>query len=201
MTSVKVVDSDKNKSKVIVTKSFKEDVNLTLTYTFLSDGTVGVKMDMDAKESLPSLVRFGMEMGVSKDYTQTSFYGKGPWENYIDRKRGAVVDTYYFKTKDLFTNYVFPQENGNRSDVRSLELSTAKKSSLRLSGASTFNFSIWPYSAENIKKAKHPFDLKDQGFYTLNIDSKHGSLGGTLSETLPKYVIPSGKYSLEFVIK
>ncbi|MGY6647528.1 glycoside hydrolase family 2 TIM barrel-domain containing protein [Wenyingzhuangia sp. IMCC45574] len=200
-TDVKVIATKKNEAKVVVTKAFKNDVKVELTYTFLSDGKVGVKMDMDAKESLPSLIRFGMEMGIAKDYIQTNFYGKGPWENYIDRKRGATVDEYTFKTKDLFTNYVYPQENGNRSDVRWLELNTTKKASLHILGAQNFNFSIWPYSAKNITTAKHPFDLKDQGFYTLNIDSAHYSLGGTLSETLPKYLLPAGKYSLEFVIK
>ncbi|WP_010136708.1 glycoside hydrolase family 2 TIM barrel-domain containing protein [Ochrovirga pacifica] len=195
------VSTGKSSAKVLVTKIYKDEVKILLTYTFLSDGRVAVKMDMEAKKSLPSLIRFGMEMGVSKDYTQTRFYGKGPWENYVDRKRGTVVDEFSFKTEDLFTNYVFPQENGNRSDVRWLALSSDKKESLVLEGAPYFNFSIWPYAAKNIMQAKHPYDLKPQGFYTLNIDTAHWSLGGTLSETLPKYILPSGNYSLDFIIK
>ncbi|MEN8703398.1 MAG: glycoside hydrolase family 2 TIM barrel-domain containing protein [Polaribacter sp.] len=199
--SVKVVSNKVNETKVIVEKMYKDEVKLTLNYTFLSDGGIVVKMEMDAEENLPSLVRFGITIGVSKDYKKTTFYGKGPHENYIDRKRGTIVDEFTFKTDDLFTNYIFPQENGNRSDVRWLEFLGEKKNTLKIEGSPTFDFSIWPYAAENIQKAKHPFDLEKQDFYTLNIHSIQMSVNGTLSEILPKYEIPSGKFQLEFIIK
>lgn len=187
--------------KVVVKQSYKDEVKLVTTYTFLSDGRVVVNIDMDAKESIPSLVRYGMTMGVPSNYTNTTFYGKGPWENYIDRKRGTDVDEFTFKTDDLFYNYVKPQENANRSDVRWLEFSTAKKSKIKFTGSPEFGFSVWPYSAQNIEEAKHPYDLKNQGFYTLNLDLVQMSVGGTLSETLPQFIIHSGKYNFEFVIE
>ncbi|SDR70547.1 beta-galactosidase [Polaribacter sp. KT25b] len=198
--SVKVITDKTNETRVIVKKNYKDEVKLNLVYTFLSDGRIVVKMDLDAEESLPGLVKFGVTLGVSKDYNTTTFYGKGPNENYIDRKRGTEVDEFTFKTDDLFTNYVFPQENGNRSDVRWLQLSENRNNNLRIEGASTFGFSIWPYSAENIQKAKHPFDLKKQDFYTLNLHLIQMSVNGTLSETLPQFVIPSGKYEFEFIL-
>ncbi|XMO85909.1 glycoside hydrolase family 2 TIM barrel-domain containing protein [Algibacter sp. AS12] len=198
--SVKVISKKKNEAIILVEKFHKDEVKLNILYTVLSDGSIVVKMEMDAKENLPSLVKFGMTLGVSKAHQNTTFYGKGPWENYIDRKRGTEVDEFTFKTDDLFTNYVFPQENGNRSDVRWLQLSGTEKSSFKIEGSPTFGFSIWPYTAENIQTAKHPFDLEKQGFYTLNLHLIQMSVNGTLSETLPKYVIPSGKYSFEFIL-
>ena len=185
---------------ISVFKYYKEDIGLTIDYRFLSDGQVIVIMNMDANKSLPSLVKFGMTMGVPKNYTKTTFYGKGPHENYRDRKRGAEVDEYTFKTDDLFTNYIFPQENGNRSEVKWLKLSENKKNSLVIKGSPEFGFSIWPYAAKNIQEAKHTYDLKEQGFYTLNLNLIQMSVNGTLSETLPQFVIPSGKYSFEFII-
>ncbi|WP_343330712.1 glycoside hydrolase family 2 TIM barrel-domain containing protein [Polaribacter staleyi] len=198
--SVKVITDSTNETTVLVEKTYKDEVQLNMKYHFLSDGRIVVKMDLDAEESLPGLVKFGVTLGVSKTNNNTTFYGKGPWENYIDRKRGTEVDEFTFKTDDLFTNYVFPQENGNRSDVRWLQLSENKKSNLKIEGSPTFGFSIWPYAPKNIQEAKHPFDLKEQGFYTLNLHLIQMSVNGTLSETLPKYVIPSGKYSFEFVL-
>ncbi|MDO6760970.1 glycoside hydrolase family 2 TIM barrel-domain containing protein [Tamlana sp. 2_MG-2023] len=198
--SVKVISKKKNEAIILVEKFHKDEVKLNILYTFLSNGSIVVKMEMDAKENLPSLVKFGMTLGVSKEYQNTIFYGKGPWENYIDRKRGTEVDEFTFKTDDLFTNYVFPQENGNRSDVRWLQLSESEKRSFKIEGFPTFGFSIWPYSAENIQTAKHPFDLEKQGFYTLNLHLIQMSVNGTLSETLPKYIIPSGEYSFEFIL-
>ncbi|UMB61728.1 DUF4981 domain-containing protein [Lutibacter sp. A80] len=201
-TSVVSSSNKTNEIVILVKKEFNNEVKLEISYRFLSDGRIVVKMDMDAKESLPGLVRFGMTMGVSKSYKNTTFYGKGPWENYIDRKRGAEVDEFSFKTDDLFYNYIFPQENGNRSDVRWLKLATSNKAKTGLSikGSPEFGFSIWPYSADNIVKAKHPFDLEKQGFYTLNLDLIQMSVNGTLSETLPQFIIHSGNYTFEFII-
>jgi beta-galactosidase len=199
--SVDFVENKKNEVTVVVNKTFKDEVKLDITYRFLSDGNVVVKMDMDAKKSLPGLVRYGMTMGVPQEYVNSKFYGKGPWENYIDRKRGTIVDEFTFKTDDLFYNYLFPQENSNRSDVRWLSLSSNKRSELSVQGSPEFGFSIWPYAAKNIQDAKHPYDLENQGFYTLNLDLIQMSVGGTLSETLPQFEIPSGKYSFEFVLK
>ncbi|GAL81949.1 beta-galactosidase [Algibacter lectus] len=198
--SVKVITDNTNEITILVEKTYKDEVQLNMKYHFLSDGRIVVKMDLDAKESLPGLVKFGVTLGVSKTNNNTTFYGKGPWENYIDRKRGTEVDEFTFKTEDLFTNYVFPQENGNRSDVRWLQLSENKKSNLKIEGSPTFGFSIWPYSLKNIQEAKHPFDLDEQGFYTLNLHKMQMSVNGTLSETLPRYVIPSEKYSFEFIL-
>jgi beta-galactosidase len=175
-------------------------VQLNIIYTFLSDGRIVVNLNLDAKESLPGLVKFGVTLGVPKTYKKTTFYGKGPWENYIDRKRGAEIDEFTFKTKDLFTDYIFPQENGNRSDVRWLQLSENSNSNLKIEGLPSFGFSIWPYSPKNIQEAKHLFDLTAQGFYTLNLHLIQMSVNGTLSETLPKYIIPSGKYNFEFIL-
>ncbi|MGJ8744007.1 glycoside hydrolase family 2 TIM barrel-domain containing protein [Polaribacter sp.] len=196
---VKVISDKTNETTVLIEKSYKDEVKLMMNYHFLSDGRVVVKMELDADKKLPGLVKFGVTLGVSKANTKTTFYGKGPWENYIDRKRGTEVDEFTFNTDDLFTDYIFPQENGNRSDVRWLQLSENKKSHLKIEGSPSFGFSIWPYSPKNIQEAKHPFDLKKQGFYTLNLHLIQMSVNGTLSETLPKYIIPSGKYNFEFI--
>ena len=199
--SVTSSSSKNNEVKVVVEQSYKNEIKLTITYEFFSDGKILVNMNMDADESLPSLIRYGMTMGVLDIYKNTDFYGKGPWENYIDRKRGTEVDEYSFKTDDLFYNYIFPQENANRSDVRWLKLSSENKSEFKVIGSPEFGFSIWPYSAKNIEEAKHPFDLEKQEFYTLNLDLVQMSVGGTLSETLPQFILHSGKYSFEFVIR
>ena len=200
-TSVIHTSDKSDEIKVVVHQNYKEEVLLETTYKVFNDGSVVVKMDMDAKESLPGLVRYGMTMGVADGFKNTKFYGKGPWENYIDRKRGTEVDEFEFKTDDLFYNYIFPQENANRSDIRWLKLSSENNSELSIQGSPEFGFSIWPYSSKNIQEANHPFDLKKQGFYTLNLDLIQMSMGGTLSETLPQFVLKSGKYSFQFILK
>jgi len=74
-----------------------------------------------------------------------------------------------------------------------------KKSGLMFRGMSTFGFSIWPYSAENIDTARHPFELEPQGFYTLNIDTVQAPVGGTLSGYLAQYLLNPGLYRYQFM--
>lgn len=199
---VDVNTDNKQFIKITIEQSFKDKIELTTIYTIYNNGKILVKMDLNADESLPNLVQFGVTMGVSASYVNTIFYGNGPWENYCDRNNSCEVDEYSFKTDDLFTNYAKTQGNGNRTDTRWLKLQTQnKKSGIKISGKPLFGFSVWPYSADNIEKSNHPYELNKQGFYTLNIDCVQAGVGGTLSNTLPKYILKSGKYGFEFIIE
>ena len=184
---------------VTIKRTVENKVTLVIIYKVDATGKVEVVMNMDANQSLPELIRFGMTAGVASAYTKTTFYGNGPHESYTDRMRSVIKDVYSFNTDDLFYNYAMPQENGNRTGVSWLALSN-KKAGIRVQGESDFSFSVWPYSQENINKAKHPYDLKKQGYYTLNIDLVQAPVGGTLSERLAPYILKSGKYQFKFVI-
>lgn len=198
---LKVEKEHESAVKVIVSQT-ATGIDLQTVYTVYNDGKISVQMNLDADKSLPDLIRFGITMSVSGSFVNTTYYGNGPWETYSDRKLGAEIDEFTFKTNDLFYNYAKPQENGNRTDTRWLKLSlgSGKNSqSLLFTGNPTFGFSIWPYSAENLSSAKHPYDLVPQGFYTLNIDAVQAPVGGTLEQWLPQYLLKSGKYSLSFM--
>ncbi|BAX80559.1 glycoside hydrolase family 2 TIM barrel-domain containing protein [Labilibaculum antarcticum] len=198
---VTVTSTDSKMVKLTVKQSFEDKIELVTSYTIFNDGKIDVKLEMDADENLPNMIRFGMTMGVSGTFNNTTYYGNGPFENYSDRKQSAEVDEYSLKTDDLFYSYEKPQENGNRTETRWVKLMTEnKKSGIKIVGKPHFGFSVWPYSSQNLGDAKHPYDLKSQGFYTLNIDFAQAGLGGTLSQTLPQYILKSGKYSFEFTI-
>lgn len=198
---VEITSEQEGLIKVLVKQDYKNKVSLETTYSIYSDGNIVVTMDLDADASLPGMVKFGITMGVPSDLNRTSYYGKGPWENYIDRKRGAVVDEFSLQTDDLFHSYAMPQENGNRCDTRWIKLSTGNgKSGLMISGIPHFEFSVWPYSADNIEDAKHPYDLDPQGFYTVNIMHANSGLGGMRVAPLPHQEIKSGRHKFEFRI-
>jgi beta-galactosidase len=200
-TSSVIVTEEAQSIQVVIKQTIDKKLRLNKIYTISSDGTIAVKVEMDADVSLPDLIRFGVTMGVSDSYKNTSYYGNGPWESYSDRKRSTEVDEYSLKTDAIFYNYIYPQENGNRTDTRWLKLSADKgNSGLQITGSPLFGFSIWKYAADNIDKARHPYDLVPQGFYTLNLDLVQMSLGGTLSNRLPAYDLKSGKYNFEFYL-
>lgn len=198
------VDTDKKKKSVEISVKSRSDDNIELlqVFTVYNSGSIAVKMDLKADEKLPNMVRFGMTLGIPSAYENTTFYGNGPFENYIDRKHGAVVDEFSFKTDELFYNYARPQETGNHTDTRWVKLSNDNgRKGLKITGLPHFDFSVWPYSASNIDKARHPFELVPQEFYTLNIDYKQTGVGGTLSQTLPQYVFKAGNCSFSFMIE
>ncbi len=200
-SSVELSSKSEKSATVVVKQKFEDKIQMNTTYIVFNDGTIDVKFSLNADKSLPDLIRVGLTMGIPSTYTNTSYYGNGPWENYSDRKRGAEVDEFSTKTDDLFYNYAVPQENGNHTDTRWAKFSSENnKSGLMITGKPLIAFSVWPFSAENINKAKHPFDLNRQGFYTLNIDLIQSGVGGTLSNRLPQYCLKSGVYDFEFQI-
>jgi beta-galactosidase len=199
--SVEVQKIDASTVKITVKKT-ADKTDLIITYTFTGNGALTVAMDMDSDPALPALPRLGFSMGVSGGFSTTRYFGKGPWENYIDRNAGAEVGLYEAPTSDMFFEYAMPQENGNHTETRWLEL-TGDAGDLRIDGDQLFGFSIWPWSPENLSAAKHPYDLVEQGFYTLNLDHKQMGVGGTDSwspKALPleHYRIPSGHYAFSF---
>ncbi|WP_163397315.1 glycoside hydrolase family 2 TIM barrel-domain containing protein [Flavobacterium fluviatile] len=200
--SVTVSKGKSNAVQVAVTQAFQDKVKLQLHYTVTVEGVLAVKMDLDAEENLPDMMRIGWTMGVSKALENTSYYGKGPWENYIDRAESAEVNVYDVKTNDLFYHYIKPQETGNHTETRWMTLqSNHKKEGFKFIAKPVFDFSVWQYSSDNIEEARHPKDLEPQGFYTVNIALRQRSLGGTLSEPIEKYLLKPGKYNFEFSIK
>lgn len=198
--SVNVTNQKNDAITVQAVRQF-ELVTITFTYIFHSSGLTDVKMSLDADKRLPDLIRIGLTAGIDGSFSQYTYYGKGPFENYPDRNHSAEIGEYAGKTDDLFTYYAVPQENGNHEDTRWLKLGEGKpKKGIVIAGDPTFSFSIWPYSAQNIEWAKHPFELKKQGFYTLNVDLVQVGVGGTLSNIMPKYILKSGRYTLHFSI-
>ena len=72
-------------------------------------------------------MRFGMTTGITDQMSQTTYYGNGPGESYSDRKRSMEIGEYTLSTEDLFYNYAVPQENGNRTETRWVQLSTSNE--------------------------------------------------------------------------
>ena len=178
---------------------------LNLKYEITSKGNIKVDMQINKGNNITYLPRFGMQCGISKDYSNLSFYGKGPQESYWDRKTGARLGLYSMKSSEIAYDYVRPQENGNRSDVRWLDLKT-KKHSFRIQGIPSFDFSIWPYSMENLERATHINELDKTDTYVLNIDFKQFGLGGddswsSIAIAHPEYRLSASFYRLQYEIQ
>ena len=137
--------------------------------------------------------------------TAITYYGRGPHENYLDRKTGAFLGEYHATSQEFYTEYVYPQEHGNRSDVRYLQLKNSKGQGIEIRGDPTFSFSIWQYSMENLENAKHINELTPHSTLTVNIDKKQMGLGGydtwsTRAHPIEEHRLLPGTYKFKFKI-
>jgi beta-galactosidase len=175
-------------------------------YTVYGNGDVHVEHSVTkAGDTPPSIPRVGLQMAIADAYDQVDWFGRGPHENYWDRKTGAAVGQYSQSLSDFITGYVRPQENANRSDVRWVALQSNTGGLLAIAD-SLMSVSAWPYSQQDLADATHTYQLPDRDFTTLNLDYKQMGLGGnnTWSEKarpMPKYRLSDSSYSYGFTLR
>jgi beta-galactosidase len=135
----------------------------------------------------PDLPRLGMQFAIPKEFDRVGWYGRGPHENYWDRKTSASIGRYQSTVAEWVTPYVRPQENGNRCDVRWFRLTDRKGGGLRFDGLPGVPLSVsaWPYSMDDLAKATHDYELPARDFITVNIDHLQMGVGGDNSWGLP----------------
>ena len=178
-----------------------------VTYTLEPSGALTVEAQM-SEASLKEAPRYGLRWRMPQEFSNVRFYGRGPWENYCDRKDGAMFDIYSCNVADMYVPYVRPQENGHRVDVRWLEIKNAKGKGLVIFAMENpFEFNAlhnsiedfdceesdapyqWNNFVENdphdvgrarnvMKKQTHVSDISPRNFTEICIDSRMTGVGG-----------------------
>ena len=175
----------------------------TLSYQFNNDGEIKVTADYKPfKQSMPLIPKFGMRMRLPIIYNNVEYYGRGPWENYPDRKRSAFIGKYKMPLADMMTEYIHPQENGNRCDVRWFEISS-EKNTIKVEGCQPLCIRAWDYGEEDVTVG-HPHELTRGKFVNLNIDLNiHGVAGENTwgGRALDEYTIDgNNQYNYSFIL-
>ena len=197
----------------VVVRNVREIVDapslFTTTYTFMADGALKVEVEWERKgEFVPELPRLGMRMILPEDYTHLTYYGRGPWENYSDRKESSFVGLYKQSTSEQLFPYVRPQESGNKCDVRWLELVDNEGVGIRIEGLQPLSICAMPYRAEDLdpgltKKQMHYSDIEPRREVVLNVDLAQRGLGGDNSwgaQPHDEYRLTADKYNYGYVI-
>ncbi len=145
------------------------------------------------------LAKIGLQLQLPTTSQQVKWYGKGPHENYPDRNYGAKMGIHSATVSNLYTPYVRPQENGNRTDVQWLAIGENMDSGLRIEGVD-LNFSAHNYTLSNLTAAEHTTDIQIADFITLNIDYKTSGLGGNsfINNFMPEYLLTEDEYVYSF---
>ncbi|GMG86155.1 glycoside hydrolase family 2 TIM barrel-domain containing protein [Biformimicrobium ophioploci] len=182
-------------------------------YKVHGDGRIAVEVNFIAAphQQQPQLPRLGNLFTLKPEFAEVSWYGRGPHENYADRKTSALVGRYSASVADLFVPYVRPQENGYRTDVREVSFTNGAGAGLRFRGAPLLGFGASYYDtdqfdasrAEVKKRNLHPHELVVRDSIFVNIDLAQRGVGGTDSWGAPplfEYTLPYLDYRYRFEI-
>lgn len=202
------------KENVVVVKAIyslpQVSAELILEYEINSNGELNVvqKLNIDKTKEVPMLPRFGMEMVLPKDFNKLHYYGKGPHENYIDRNYSAAVGVYNQTVSEQYYPYIRPQETGNKTAVRWMNLSNDKLQ-LSVQSDELLSFTALHLLTEDLddgleKHQRNAADIKERDLTSLKIDSKQMGVGGIdswQSWPMEKYRLLDKNYQYQFTIK
>ncbi len=162
-------------------------------YTYKVYGSGDVVLEVHGTpqgNKLPDMLpRIGLQMVVPGKIEKVAWYGRGPGESYPDSKQANAFGMYTALVDELYTPYVYPQENGNRGDVKWVALTDILGMGLLVAGMPQLDFSAHRFTTEDFEKAKHTCDLVPREEITLNLDYKHNGLGTASCgpKQLPQY--------------
>ncbi len=182
-----------------------------------------VELVVKIGDKLPPVPRVGVTFTIPKEMKNVEWYGLGPWENYSDRRTAALLDTWK-ATIDVVSglvcdngaidypehglnpdNYTEPGEQGYRTGCRRITFSDGKGKTVKITAlGAPVGFNAWPYSQSSLEKARHQWDLKDEGAITVNVDAIQMGVGGDNSwgarphgDDMPG----KGEYRLSFLVE
>ena len=191
-------------------------------YVIYNSGQIHIQnnLTIESGQELPNLPRLGMQLTMPGEFQQLSWFGRGPHENYADRKTSAQISLYKSLVKDQIHHYVRPQENANKTDVRWIALKNNNDLGLLAVGDQVLNASAWPYKQSDIDfiagkdgeasasglvpvTSKRGAEVPIRDLVTVNIDHKQMGVGGDTSWgrlVHTQYTIPAKSYQYGFTL-
>ena len=189
-----------------------KDCTHTHRYTLHADGRLEVANDIVfGSPDMTDLPRVGVRLDLVPGYENLAYFGRGPVENYNDRKTGSLLARYETTVAAEYVDYVMPQEHGHHTDVRWLELSkegTDRRAvrsdapALRITASPLFEFNASHYTAEDLYTAKHATDLAPRAETILYLDAAHRGLGTASCgpDTLDRYKLTAKRHAFSYTL-
>jgi len=146
-------------------------------YTLLASGELQVENSVQIGNGISDIPRVGVSLMLAPGLEKLTWFGRGPWENYCDRKAAAMIGRYTSTVSGEYVPYIMPQEHGHKTDVRWLTLTDAQGWGLQVAGDPTLEFSASHFTAEDLYAATHTSDLQPRAEVILNLDHAQRGLG------------------------
>jgi beta-galactosidase len=171
---------------------------LEYQYEVYGDGSIELESVLSPRGDLPDLPRVGTQFQIPGEFKNIAWFGRGPGENYWDRKTGSPVSRYSATVDDMWFPYLKPQETGNRTDVRWVTFTNERGEGWKITGLPQFDFSAWPFrmteldhfAPSGVHGHRHPSEIEFSKDITVNIDYRQMGVGGDDgwgARPLPKY--------------
>ena len=183
-----------------------EDLKFTTRqiYTIYQDGSIELQSAISANRHNIVLPRIGYSMELPAEYSQFDYYGRGPVNNYADRKTSQFVGWYHDAVANMGIMLPKPQAQGNREEVRWCAVTNQEKQGVAFVADSLMSVSALPWSQQELTLAAHPYQLPKSSGTHLHLDAKVTGLGGAScgqGGPLPPDQVVSGSYNLGFIIR
>lgn len=176
----------------------------TFEYTIRKDGILSVQTRFVPDTTfVGSLARVGLVFEMPHSFNRVTYLGRGEHETYADRKLSGRIGIYHTDAERMFHYYVRPQATGNRTDVRWMQVSDELGKGLSVWGEKSFEFSVSPFTDENIDAAGHINKLKRNGTVTVHLDALQSGVGTATCGpgVLAPYLVPVKEYLFSFEIR
>ncbi len=163
--------------------------SLSTTYTFGQDHSIDMSMSVVSK--MHHLIRYGFTFALREGVDGIEMYAKGPFENMCDRATAANIGIYKGKAEDFIHNYLYPQENGNHTNVRYIKIGDEGGVNIQAK-EKPFECTVHPYTMDMLDNAKHSNELKRLDYLTVYVDGKQRGVGGdipAIAALKPQYMI------------
>ena len=188
----------------------KNGFDHSCTYTIFASGDILLDNQIKPFGQLPTLPRMGLRMTVPGDFNHLEYYGRGPYENYCDRKMGSAVSLYKSTVDEQYVPYGIPQDNGCKQDIRWLALKNKNKAGLLVVGRDNpFAICVLHYTAHDLETATHLNELLRRDEIYLCIDAGQRGVGSGVDAVkrkdtnflLDNYVIDPVPISFSFSLR
>lgn len=173
---IKAPQRDKDYNGYVFEVAYKlpnDIANVKVLFNLIPNGKLHIKYRyISTKKDLPNIPRLGIYMTLKKKFTMVSWLGKGPEESYWDRKNGQKIGVYSGHIEDQIHRYSRPQETGNKTDVRWMEVSS-KELKIKASSNTLLNMSVWPFNMKELDFISA--DAKESASGLVPVTKKHGA--------------------------
>ncbi len=174
---------------------------ISVRFTVSPDGSLNVHADLETGEKVTMLPRFGIRLFVPKSFGEVEYYGYGPYESYADKHRASYIGRFRADIKDMFEDYIRPQENSSHFGCKYMRL-IGREASVWFEADRDFSFSAMEYTEEELSSKRHSFELEKCESNVICVDAAMAGVGSNSCgpELLEKYRLPLPKLELDITM-